>query len=125
MSLLERFLTVSGSSARLLRNQPPPARMPETQEYVDARVEARDLCRNLGLDVANEHWDGASVADFVRLAYAQGWKACESRIYGPDIADAIAVAIKTPGEIVTEGGGGALSWQVAAVQRAVVYGVPS
>lgn len=121
MTMLERFLTVSGQSARLLRNQ--PVRTPEKPEYVDARIEARDLCRNLGLDVNNEHWDGASVADFIRLAYAQGWKACESRIHSRDTADAIAVAIQTPGEIVTHDGP-ALSHQVAAVQTAVVHGVP-
>lgn len=115
MTILDRFL--------LLRSEPRPARVPETPEYVDARVEARDLCVNLGLDVGNAHWDGASVADFLRLAYAQGWKACESRINGPDVADAIATAIKTPGAIVTHDGP-ALSHQVAAVQRAVVHGVP-
>lgn len=115
VSLLDRFL--------LLRSAPPAARAPETPEYVDARAEARGLCRNLGIDVDNEQYDQAAVADFLRLAYAEGWKACESRIYGPDAADAIATAIKTPGVIVTHDGP-ALSHQVAAVQRAVVHGVP-
>jgi hypothetical protein len=100
----------------------------ETQEYADARVEARDLCRNLGLDVDNEHWDKAAVADFIRLAYAQGYVACEKRLASPDVADAIALAIEHPERICTDPGyitgTSALRWQVIAVQQAAVYGVP-
>jgi len=104
----------------------PPA--PEPQEYVDARIEARDLCRNLGLDVGNEHWDQASIGDFIRLAYAQGFIACEKRLSSPDTADAIALAIEHPERICTDPGyitgTSALCWQVIAVQHAAVYGVP-
>lgn len=123
--MLERFLTVSGSSARLLRNKQPKP-VPETQEYIDARTEARTLCRNLGLDVDNEHWDGSSVSDFIRLAYAQGYVACESRIGSPDMADAIALAIESP-ELVIEPlflGQKPQAHVVRAVQQAVTYGVP-
>lgn len=118
MTILDRFL--------LLRSEPRPARAPETPEYVDARVEARDLCVNLGLDVRNAHWDGASVADFLRLAYAQGWKACEARIASPDMADAIALAIASP-ELVIDPlflGQKPEAHVVRAVQQAVTYGVP-
>lgn len=98
---------------------------PEPEEYVDARTEARQLCRNLGLDVDNEHWDGAGVGDFIRLAYAEGWKACESRITSPDVGDAIALALRTPTVILGgESGLGMPTLVVRAVQRAVAYGVP-
>lgn len=117
------------ATARLPRAYPATPtfteRAPETPEYVDARLEARDLCRNLGLDVDNEHWDGATVGDFIRLAYAQGWKACESRIISPDVGDAVALALRKPTEIL--GGDSGLpgpTLVVRAVQRAVAYGVP-
>lgn len=104
---------------------PQPVAVPEPEEYVDARTEARQLCRNLGLDVDNEHWDGASVGDFIRLAYAQGWKACESRIISPDVGDAIALALRTPTAILGgDSGLGMPTMVVRAVQRAVAYGVP-
>lgn len=100
----------------------------ETQEYVDARTEARELCRNLGLDVENMHWEVASVSDFIRLAYAQGFIACEKKLSSPDTADAIALAIEHPERICTDPGyitgTSALRWQVIAVQQAAVYGVP-
>ncbi|MEV6413880.1 hypothetical protein [Kribbella sp. NPDC051718] len=104
-----------------------PAAYPETPEYVDARTEAAATCRNLGLDITNVHWDTASIADYVRLAYAQGFRACVAKVESPDTADAIAVAIETP-EIVISAPGGAfrttLVHQVASVQRAAIYGVP-
>lgn len=129
MSLVDRLWSVV-APIRVLPGIPVliPQPLPETPEYIDARTEARALCRNLGLDVDNEHWDGASVSDFIRLAYAQGWKACETRINSPDIADAIMMAIQNPGAIVDQpgylGGTGEIRWQVQAVQRAVVHGVP-
>lgn len=99
--------------------------VPETQEYVDARTEAATLCRNLGLDVTNEHWDAASVGDFVRLAYAQGWKACESRLAAPDTADAIAHALNDPASIVERNPADTEHrLTVRAVQQAVAYGIP-
>lgn len=118
MTILDRFL--------LLRSEPRPARVPETPEYIDARAEARDLCMNLGLDVRNAHWDGASVADFLRLAYAQGYVACERRLGSPDMADAIALAIESP-ELVIDPlflGQKPEAHVVRAVQQAVTYGVP-
>jgi len=101
-----------------------PVPVPDTPEYIDARDEARQLCRNLGFDVDNEHWDGAGVSDFVRLAYAQGWKACESRITSIDTADAIATAIHKPAAFIDQQNRGAVTHVVHAIQRAVAYGVP-
>jgi hypothetical protein len=104
----------------------PPTPVPEPVEYVDARTEARNLCRNLGLDVDNQHWDSASVGDFIRYAYAQGWKACESRLSSPDIAEAIAVAIEHPDTVVDPlfSNESVVAHKVRAVQRAAVHGVP-
>lgn len=122
MSIRERLRNVSLTP----RGYPPAKPLPETAEYVDARQEARDLCRNLGLDVDNPHWDQAAVGDFLRLAYAEGWKACESRINSPDMADALAVAVSTPGAVVerTPKHQCMTGHIVKAVQRVVVYGVP-
>lgn len=126
MSIRERMRNVSISSVLLHGIAAPYTPPPETQEYVDARTEARRLCRNLGLDVSNEHWDGAEVGDFVRLAYAGGFKACESRIGSPDMADALAVAIGTPAAIVDrDTHAGMVAHIVKAVQRVLVYGVPN
>lgn len=100
---------------------------PETPAYVDARTEAAATCRALGLDITNVHWDTASIADYVRLAYGQGFRACVSKVESPDTADAIAVAIEKPREIIDAPGGAfrtELVHQVAAVQRAAIYGVP-
>lgn len=131
MSIRERMRNVSLTTVLLHgvaapRGGYPPTRQPETPAYIDARQEARDLCRNLGIDVDNPHWDGAAVGDFLRLAYAEGWKACESRINSPDMADALAVAVSTPGAVVerTPKHQGLVAHVVAAVQRVVVYGVP-
>lgn len=104
-----------------------PAKYPEAPAYVDARTEAAATCRNLGLDITNVHWDTVSIADYVRLAYAQGFAACVNKVESPDIADAIAVAIEKPREIIDAPGGAfrtELVHQVAAVQRAAIYGVP-
>lgn len=98
----------------------------EPAEYVDARTEARNLCRNLGLDVENEHWDKASIGDFVRLAYAQGYVACETRLASPDIADVIAQALDDPGSVLerTSTSESVPRWSVRAVQQVVAYGMP-
>lgn len=111
MSILER-----------LRSGYPP----EPPEYTAARTEARTLCRNLGLDVDNEHWDTAEVGDFLRLAYAGGFQACESRINSPDMSDAIALAVEEPGKVLERvpAHRSVVGHVVAAVQRVVVYGVP-
>lgn len=98
----------------------------EPAEYVDARTEARNLCRNLGLDVENEHWDKAGIGDFIRLAYAQGYVACETRLASPDIADVIAQALDDPGSVLerTNTSESVPRWSVRAVQQAIAYGVP-
>lgn len=98
----------------------------EPAEYVDARTEARNLCRNLGLDVENEHWDKASIGDFVRLAYAQGYVACETRLASADVADVIAQAIDDPGSVLerTNTSESVPRWSVRAVQQVVAYGMP-
>lgn len=98
----------------------------EPAEYVDARTEARNLCRNLGLDVENEHWDKAGIGDFIRLAYAQGWVACETRLAASDMADDIAQALSDPGSVlerinVSES---VPRWSVRAVQQVVAHGMP-
>lgn len=101
--------------------------LPEPAEYVDARTEAAALCRQLGLDVANEHWDTAGIGDFIRLAYAGGSKACESRLASPDTADSIYLAITSPGALVEReyANENPTTWTVRAVQQAVAYGVPA
>jgi hypothetical protein len=123
MSVFDRLLT-----AMPFRTPDSAQPTPETPEYISAREEAADIARRLGLDISNEHWDQASIGDFLRLCYAQGWKACERKVMSPDTADAIAFAIERPEKIVTEpgyiSGTGRLRWQVQAVQRAAVYGVP-
>lgn len=106
-----------------------PLPVADEGSYADARDEAREVCVALGLDVGNTHWREAGVADFVRLAYAQAWRACEQRVLGAETADAIAVAIVEPGRIVPDpgflaGAPGNLRWQVQAVQHAAVNGVP-
>lgn len=98
---------------------------PPTQAYVDARTEARALCRTLGMDVENERWDQADIGDFIRLAFAQGWIANELRLASIDSSDAIDKAINTPGSVVEQLPGESLNrWTVRAVKQAVAYGVP-
>lgn len=88
-------------------------------------LDARTMCRNLGLDVDNEHWETAGVDDFIRLAYAEGWKACEFRLASPNMADDIAQAIGDPGSILARETDESIPhWSVRAVQHAVAYGVP-
>jgi hypothetical protein len=98
---------------------------PPQATYNDATAEAIAVLVNFGL---NPLPDDVAVADLIRLAYVHGWQACEKRLSSPDVADAIAVAIEHPGRVCTEpgyvGGAGQLRWQVQAVQRAAVYGVP-
>lgn len=106
-----------------------PLPVADEGSYVHAREEARAVCVALGLDVGNAHWQKAGVADFVRLAYAQAWRACEQRLLSASTADAIATAIENPGAIVPDpgflaGAPGNLRWQVQAVQQAAVNGVP-
>lgn len=97
----------------------------EPAEYVDARTEARNLCRNLGLDVENEHWSKAEIGDFIRLAYAQGWVGCETRLASPDMADDIAQAISDPGSILQRTSSESVPrWTVRAVQQVVAHGLP-
>jgi hypothetical protein len=102
-----------------------PVRVPDTPEYASARDEAATMARNLGLDISNEHWEHSSIADFLRLCYAQGWKACERRLMSPDTADAIAVAIQDPKAIIAPTGTASTNdHRVRAVQQAAVFGVP-
>jgi hypothetical protein len=110
---------------RVASRTTPPAPH-EPAEYVDARTEARTLCRDLGLDVTNQHWDTATVGDFLRLAYAGGWKGCEARINSPDVSDAIALAVEHPERVVDRvpAHWSVVGHVVAAVQRVVVYGAP-
>lgn len=130
---MRNFLQGAALLARFRSGEATPAeaelvwvpRAPETPAYVDARTEARTLCRNLGMDVDNEHWDGAEIGDFIRLAYAQGWQACESRLASPDMADAIAQALNTPASILERKAGEPdLAWTVRTVQLVVAHGVP-
>jgi len=96
----------------------------EPADYVDARTEARALCRTLGMDVENERWDQAGIGDFIRLAYAQGWIANELRLASIDTSDAIDKAINTPGSVVEQLPGESLNrWTIRAVKQAVAYGV--
>lgn len=125
MSAFDRLLTLLP-----LRTPDSRAAEPETPEYVSARVEAVEVAQGLGLDISNEHWDQASIGDFLRLCYAQGWKACERRLMSPDTADAIAVAVDHPEKVIGTApsyigpSASKVGWQVRAVQQAAVYGVP-
>lgn len=98
---------------------------PDLVEHVEPCLEARTVCRNLGLDVDNEHWDKADVGDFIRLAYAGGYKACEARLASRDVADGIARAMDLPESILERDANESdARWKVRAVQQVVAYGVP-
>jgi hypothetical protein len=126
MSIRDRMRNVSISSVLLHGIAAPYTPPREPQEYIDARTEARRLCSNLGLDVTNQHWDTAGIGDFVRLAYAGGFQACEFRIGSADMADALAVAVGTPAAVVDrDTRAGMVAHIVCAVQRVLVYGVPT
>lgn len=113
------------------RIPPPPVdrrliALTEQAGYISDRTEARALCRQLGMDVDNEHWDQAAIADFIRLAFDAGTRANQSRLASPDMADAIYTALKSPAAVLPR----ELShedidhWTVRAIQQAVAYGVP-
>jgi hypothetical protein len=110
----------------ILPSESAPAAPAETPEYAEARTEAAAICRGLGLDVTNERWDTAAVADFIRLAYAQGWAACEARLAAPDMADLIFQAIHNPETILARSNvcEPVTRWTVRAVQQVVAYGAP-
>lgn len=110
---------------------PPPVdrrliALSEAAGYIPDRTEARALCRQLGLDVDNEHWDQAGIADFIRLAFDAGTKANQSRLASPDMADAIYTALKTPAAVLPREPSheDIEHWTVRAIQQAVAYGVP-
>jgi hypothetical protein len=123
-ALLAQFRTVQPPA--ILPTPPARPAQPETPLYVDGRTEAAATCRALGLDVTNEHWDTAGIADFIRLAYAQGWSACERRLDAPDMADGIYQAIHDPESILPRQNVSetVARWTVRAVQQVVAYGVP-
>lgn len=106
-----------------------PVRVEDISQYAGSRDEARAVAEHLGLDVTDAHWEVASIGDFLRLAYAGGWKAHEHQMLSPNRADDIALAIKEPKKILAEanytGGTTNLNWQVRAVQQAAVYGAPN
>lgn len=90
-----------------------------------AYEEAHDTCIKLGVDLDMQHAETLSVADFVRLAYAEGWRACESRLASRDVADGIAQALELPESILERKCGESdHGWKVRAVQQVVSYGVP-
>lgn len=101
----------------------PPTPRPPT--HGRAWHELHDMCHKLGVDLDHEHIEALTVQDFMRLAYAGGFKACESRLASRDVADGIAQAIDDPGSIVERDGSEPVPrWSVRAVQQVVAYGVP-
>lgn len=93
--------------------------------YDDARLEAQKACRNLGLLIGRHESDAdREVGDLVRDAYVGGWKACETRLDSPDMADAISTAMETPAAVLEQlPGEPQHRWQVRAVQHVVAYGL--
>ena len=117
LGLLPNF---TGHPATVITPEPPQA------TYADARTEGLAVLAGLGAEAPP---DGilAEVGDLIRQGYALGWAACEKRVLSTDTADAIAVAIETPKKVCDEPpyiGRSELRWQVMAVQRAAVYGIP-
>lgn len=121
MRALNRLLTLLP-----VRVPDRPVPVLDTPEYASARDEAITMARNLGLDISNEHWEQASIADFLRLCYAQGWKACERRLMSPDTADAIALALEKPAAVIPPAwlGEPKTHHTMRAVRQAAVFGVP-
>lgn len=102
----------------------PPTPRPPT--HGRAWHELHDMCHKLGVDLDHEHIEALTVQDFMRLAYAGGFKACEGRLASPDVADGIAQALDNPGSIVERAWPDepVARWSVRAVQKVVAYGVP-
>lgn len=56
--------------------------------------------------------------------YDDGWRACESRLASPDMADAIANAIDLPQSVVERRQGESdRQLQVRAIQQVIAYGL--
>lgn len=91
--------------------------------YTDAMQEARQMCRNLGLDIgAGSEASLYDLGSLIRYVYAQGWLACETRLASPNMADAIDLAITTPAAIVEQNAGESIHrWTIRAIQQAVAH----
>lgn len=104
---------------------PPSTSLTPPRSYADARTDAVMACRAVGVDLDEQYTPNLSAADLVMLAFAAGSKAGEARLAAPDIADAIAGAIATPGGILERESGESESRHVVrAVQQVIAYGVP-
>lgn len=101
----------------------PAATAAET--YDDARLEAHSACRRLGLLFGKHEGDKLRlVGDLVRTAYVGGFRACETRLDSPDLADQIATALHTPAEVLERLPGESDDrHRVRAVQQVVAFGL--
>jgi hypothetical protein len=93
--------------------------------YGDARAEALTACRGLGLlfgrPIDNQHQE---IGDMVRTAYDGGYRACESRLDSPEMADAIAHALDLPSSVLERRAGESdHQLQVRAIQQVIAYGL--